>query len=139
ETDEGILAIAAIRDTTDRKRVERELHAAKEEAERANRAKSEFLSRMSHELRTPLTAILGFGQLIEKQSPAGALRTRASHITVAGRHLLNLINEVLDISRIEAAAMQLSFEPVCLANLLDEALDIMPSLASVPCIEFLAP
>ncbi|PYK93632.1 MAG: PAS domain-containing sensor histidine kinase, partial [Verrucomicrobia bacterium] len=112
ETDEGILAIAAIRDTTDRKRVERELHAAKEEAERANRAKSEFLSRMSHELRTPLNAILGFGQLIEKQSPAGALRTRASHITGAGRHLLNLINEILDISRIEAGAMQLCFESV---------------------------
>ena len=139
ETDEGILAMAAIRDTTDRKRTERELHTAKEEAERANRAKSEFLSRMSHELRTPLNAILGFGQLIEKQSPPGALRTRAGHITGAGRHLLNLINEILDISRIEAGAMQLSLEPVNLANVLDEALDIMRPLAAERAIEFTAP
>jgi PAS domain S-box-containing protein len=139
ETNDGTLAMAVIRDTTDRKRVERELHTAKEEAERANQAKSEFLSRMSHELRTPLNAILGFGQLIEKQSPAGTLRTRASHITGAGRHLLNLINEVLDISRIEAGAMQLSFEAVCLPNVLDEALDIMRPLAAERGIEFSAP
>ena len=139
ETDEGTLAMAAIRDTTDRKRVERELNEAKEEAERANRAKSEFLSRMSHELRTPLNAILGFGQLIERQSPAGPMRTRAGHITSAGRHLLNLINEILDISRIEAGAMQLSLEPVCLADVLDEALDLIRPLAAERGIEFIAP
>ena len=139
ETDEGTLAMAAIRDTTDRKRVERELNEAKEEAERANRAKSEFLSRMSHELRTPLNAILGFGQLIERQSPAGPMRTRASHITGAGRHLLNLINEILDISRIEAGAMQLSLEPVRLADVLDEALDLIRPLAAERGIEFIAP
>jgi protein-histidine pros-kinase len=139
ETDEGTLAMAAIRDTTDRKRVERELNEAKEEAERANRAKSEFLSRMSHELRTPLNAILGFGQLIERQSPAGPMRIRAGHITDAGRHLLNLINEILDISRIEAGAMQLSLEPVCLADVLDEALDLIRPLAAERDIEFIAP
>ncbi len=139
ETDEGTLAMAAIRDTTDRKRVERELNEAKEEAERANRAKSEFLSRMSHELRTPLNAILGFGQLIERQSPAGPMRTRAGHITGAGRHLLNLINEILDISRIEAGAMQLSLEPVCLADVLGEALDLIRPLAAERGIEFIMP
>ena len=139
ETDEGTLAMAAIRDTTDRKRFERELNEAKEEAERANRAKSEFLSRMSHELRTPLNAILGFGQLIERQSPAGSMRTRASHITAAGRHLLNLINEILDISRIEAGAMQLSLEPVCLADVLNEAFDLIRPLAAERGIEFILP
>jgi PAS domain S-box-containing protein len=139
ETDEGTLAMAAIRDTTDRKRVERELNEAKEEAERANRAKSEFLSRMSHELRTPLNAILGFGQLIERQCPAGPMRTRAGHITSAGRHLLNLINEILDISRIEAGAMELSLEPVVLADVLDEALDLIRPLAAERAIEFTAP
>src|SRR5204863_6988775 len=95
-------------------------------------------SRMSHELRTPLNAILGFGQLIEKQSPPGTLRTRAGHITGAGRHLLNLINEILDISRIEAGAMQLSLEPVNLADVLDEALDIMRPMAAERAIEFTA-
>src|SRR5947199_666536 len=139
ESDERTLAMAAIRDTTERKRVERELNDAKEEAERANKAKSEFLSRMSHELRTPLNAILGFGQLIEKQSPSGPMRSRAGHITDAGRHLLNLINEILDISRIEAGAMQLSLEPVNLADVLDEALDIMRPLGAERGIEFSAP
>src|SRR5947199_220802 len=94
---------------------------------------------MSHELRTPLNAILGFGQLIEKQSPTGTLRTRAGYITGAGRHLLNLINEILDISRIEAGAMQLSLEPVNLADVLHEALDIMRPLAAERAIEFTAP
>lgn len=139
ETDEGTLAMAVIRDTTDRKRVERELNDAKEEAERANRAKSEFLSRMSHELRTPLNAILGFGQLIEKQSPAGPMRTRAGHITGAGRHLLNLINEILDISRIEAGAMQLSLEPVRVSDVLDEAHDLIRPLAAERGIQFIIP
>lgn len=139
ETDEGTLAMAVIRDTTDRKRFERELNDAKEEAERANRAKSEFLSRMSHELRTPLNAILGFGQLIEKQSPAGPMRTRAGHITGAGRHLLNLINEILDISRIEAGAMQLSLEPVRVSDVLDEAHDLIRPLAAERGIQFIIP
>lgn len=139
DTAEGTLAMAAIRDTTERKRVERELNEAKEEAERANKAKSEFLSRMSHELRTPLNAILGFGQLIEKQSPAGSTRTRAGHITGAGRHLLNLINEILDISRIEAGAMQLSLEPVRLSDVLDEAVDLIRPLAGERGIKFTAP
>ena len=117
-------------DVTERARNEKALREAKEEADRANQAKSEFLSRMSHELRTPLNAILGFGQLIERQSPTDAQRTRVGYILNAGRHLLNLINEVLDISRIEAGNLQLSVEPVAAADALDEALGLMRPMAA---------
>lgn len=117
-------------DVTERTRIEEALRDAKEEADRANRAKSEFLSRMSHELRTPLNAILGFGQLLERQNPTDQQRSRVQHIISAGRHLLNLINEVLDISRIEAGHLQLSVEPVAVAVVLEEALDLMRPLAA---------
>jgi two-component system sensor histidine kinase/response regulator len=118
-----------VEDITERKRAEAALRDAKEEADRANRAKSEFLSRMSHELRTPLNAILGFGQLLERQKPTEQQRARVHHIISAGRHLLKLINEVLDISRIEAGHLQLSVEPVAVAEVLEEALDLMRPLA----------
>jgi PAS domain S-box-containing protein len=117
-------------DVTERSRTEKALREAKEDADRANRAKSEFLSRMSHELRTPLNAILGFGQLLERQSPTEKQLARVHHIMSAGRHLLNLINEVLDISRIEAGNLQLSVEPVSLTEVLEETLDLMRPLAS---------
>jgi PAS domain S-box-containing protein len=117
-------------DVTQRTRIEAALRDAKEEADRANHAKSEFLSRMSHELRTPLNAILGFGQLLERQNPTVQQRSRVEHIMSAGRHLLNLINEVLDISRIEAGHLQLSVEPVAVEDVLEEALDLMRPLAA---------
>jgi signal transduction histidine kinase/CheY-like chemotaxis protein len=108
---------------------------AKQEADQANQAKSEFISRMSHELRTPLNAILGFGQLIEMQNPTDVQRNRINHITRAGHHLLHLINEVLDMSRIEAGRLQLSLEPVCLATVLHETLDLIRGLAADRSIE----
>jgi PAS domain S-box-containing protein len=117
-------------DVTERARIEAALRDAKEEADRANSEKSEFLSRMSHELRTPLNAILGFGQLLERQNPTAHQKARVDHIMSAGRHLLNLINEVLDISRIEAGHLQLSVEPVAVADVLGEALDLLRPLAS---------
>src|SRR2546423_1321028 len=117
-------------DVTDRARIEKALREAKEEADRANHAKSDFLSRMSHELRTPLNSILGFGQLLDRQSPTETQRPRIRYILSAGRHLLNLINEVLDISRIEAGTLQLSVEPVCLEEAISEALDLMRPLAA---------
>lgn len=124
-----------VEDISERKRNEGELRGAKEDADRANQAKSDFLSRMSHELRTPLNAILGFGQLLERQSPSEAQRTRARYITSAGRHLLNLINEVLDISRIEAGNLQLSLEPVSVGEVLRETLDLMRPLAAERTLE----
>lgn len=133
ETDKIMFCVA--HDVTDRARIEKALREAKEEADRANHAKSEFLSRMSHELRTPLNAILGFGQLLERQNPTEAQRTRVNHIINAGRHLLNLINEVLDISRVETGNLQLSLEPVCVAEALEEALSLMRPLAAERGIE----
>ena len=119
-----------VEDITERKRVE--------EVERASKAKSEFLSRMSHELRTPLNAILGFGQLLERQKPTEVQRKRIGYILSAGKHLLDLINEVLDISRIEAGRMQFSLEPVCVADALEETLDLMRPLATERTIQLSA-
>jgi PAS domain S-box-containing protein len=134
EKDRIIFCVA--HDVTDRARIEKALRDAKEEADRANHAKSDFLSRMSHELRTPLNSILGFGQLLDRQSPSETQRPRIRYILSAGRHLLNLINEVLDISRIEAGTLQLSVEPVCLEEAINEALDLMRPLAAERSISF---
>jgi PAS domain S-box-containing protein len=112
-------------DITERKQAEQALQEAKEAAEAANEAKSEFLSRMSHELRTPMNSILGFGQLLQRHALAPEQARSVEHILRAGRHLLNLINEVLEIARIEANQQQLSLEPVHAATLLNEALALV--------------
>ena len=111
-------------------RTKEEAEAARHEAETANRAKSEFLSRMSHELRTPLNAILGFGQLLELEEQNPANRESTEQILKAGRHLLELINEVLDISRIESGRMAMSLEPVSVAEVARETLDLVRSMAA---------
>jgi CheY-like chemotaxis protein len=121
--------IATVRDITERKHNEQLMLAARREAEEANQAKSEFLSRMSHELRTPLNAILGFGQLLSLEELPPEQRDSVDHILKAGRHLLELINEVLDISRIEAGRMDLSPEPVSVEDVLAEALQLIRPLA----------
>jgi CheY-like chemotaxis protein len=126
-------------DVTDRAQMEKALRAAKDEADRANLAKSEFLSRMSHELRTPLNAIIGFGQLLERQEATPTQRNRINHILGAGRHLLSLINEVLDISRLDTGNLPLSLEPVCVADAADEAMSLMRPLAAERRIELSLP
>lgn len=121
------------RDITERRRSEEALKAAREEAEAASRAKSEFLSRTSHELRTPLNAILGFGQLLEidKDDFARNHREAIGQITKAGRHLLSLINDLLDIASIEAGSSDLRVETLDLGRLLEEAYSLArPIVAS---------
>ncbi len=99
-------------DVSELKRAEADLRAAKEEAERANNAKSEFLSRMSHELRTPLNAILGFGQLLGLETLTPMQTSSVDQILSGGRHLLDLVNEVLDIARIEAGKVDMTPEKI---------------------------
>ncbi len=120
---------AAARDVTERKRFERtlqennvELERAKAAAEKANLAKSEFLSSMSHELRSPLNAILGFAQLINSDSPPPTPAQTASidQILHAGWYLLELINEILDLAQIESGKLALSREPTSLAEVMLE-------------------
>jgi PAS domain S-box-containing protein len=127
---EIVAASSIARDITDQKRAEESVRRARAEAERANRAKSEFLSRMSHELRTPLNAILGFGQLLAMDGLDSNQREGVQQILKAGDHLLQLINEVLDISRIEAGGLSLSVEPVAVAEAVGEALDLVRPLAA---------
>jgi PAS domain S-box-containing protein len=116
-------------DITERKRAEAALNEARDEAERANRTKSEFLSRMSHELRTPMNAILGFAQLLDMDELTPGQCDGVEHILKAGHHLLELINEVLDISRIEAGNMALSVEPVPLAASVQAVVELIGPMA----------
>jgi PAS domain S-box-containing protein len=121
--------VGVCRDITERMRAEEALRRATEDAERANRAKSEFLSRMSHELRTPMNSILGFAQVLSRAGLSSSHNKYLQHILKGGRHLLNLINEVLEISRIESGKQTLSLEPVHLATVLQEALGLVRPLA----------
>ncbi|MEA3184557.1 MAG: hypothetical protein QOJ74_1034, partial [Ilumatobacteraceae bacterium] len=113
----------------ERSRLEEGQRAAREEAEAANHAKSDFLSRMSHELRTPLNGVLGFAQLLELEPLTEQQRDSVTQITKGGWHLLGLINEVLDITRIETGSVALSSEPVLASELLVESFDLVRPIA----------
>jgi PAS domain S-box-containing protein len=117
--------IGAVRDITERKIFEDEINQARHEAEKANNAKSQFLSQMSHELRTPLNAILGFAQILEKDRDnldASFRLECVDHILKGGNHLLDLINDVLDLSRVETGNLSVSMEATELAPLIREVL-----------------
>ena len=133
---QGVCAVA--RDVTDRNRLDLalqeknlELESARLVAEKANQAKSDFLSSMSHELRSPLNAILGFAQLMETDAAQASVSHKESiaQILQAGWHLLKLINEILDLARVESRQVPLSEEPVALAEVLAECQGMIEPLA----------
>jgi protein-histidine pros-kinase len=125
QTEEGLFVSSAIRDATERKRFERALQDA-------SRLKSEFLASMSHELRTPLNGIIGFSELLIDGKP-GAMNARQkeylSVILSSGRHLLQLINDVLDLSKVEAGRMELRPESFELDGVIDEVSSVVSALA----------
>ncbi len=122
--------VGMIDDITDRVLATQALATAEADARGANEAKNEFLSRMSHELRTPLNAVLGFGQLLERSLDSAEDLDSVRHVLSAGRHLLSLINDVLDISRIESGEMSFSLEPVRVEGIVDEVSRLMQPIAS---------
>ena len=121
-----------IQDITERKNVEREINAARDEAVQANQAKSAFLSSMSHELRTPLNAILGFSQVLEsnrKEPLTAKQKISVAHILKGGEHLLELITQVLDLARIETGRTDFFIEPIDLEEALVDCFSITQALA----------
>lgn len=131
---DGFIGISS--DLTERKRLEQELQQANQlamrtlQAEAANEAKSLFLANMSHEIRTPLNALIGLTYLLERTDLKEQQRDFVRKMTLAGQGLLAVINDVLDLSRIEAGEMTLDPQPVCLQTLLQNMLDLMQAPAS---------
>ena len=132
DTDEQMSAILTVAiDITKLKHVEEVLRHTRDQAEAANQAKSAFLSSMSHELRTPLNAVLGFGQLLtaDKKNPLNVTQRQAvDHILAGARHLLSLISDVLELSRIESGTLEISLEHLDLHDVLNETLDLVGAL-----------
>lgn len=121
-----------LREICERRKAQEDLENARLDAERANQAKSEFLSRMSHELRTPMNSILGFSQLMESDTREPLTPTQRENVELilaGGRHLLTLINEVLDLSRIEAGRLSLSIEPIDVRDVISDGLSVVKPLA----------
>jgi signal transduction histidine kinase len=138
--DGGLLATYL--DITERKRFEQDLRRAKEEAELASRTKTEFLANMSHELRTPLNAVIGFAEIMQSEvfGPLGDGRYSeyAADIRDSGQHLLNLINDLLDVSKIEFGKVELVEETVELTSIVDSCMRLMRDRADQAGIELTA-
>lgn len=126
----AIRMLGVVQDISEKKEAELNLIKAKEEAERANKAKSEFLSRMSHELRTPMNAILGFSQLLGLDKDlSDNQRQSVTEIDKAGYHLLDLINDVLDLAKIEAGKLLVSLERIQINEILTESIELVSPIA----------
>jgi len=131
--------VGTLRDTTEYKQHEQALLQAKKEAEKANHAKSVFLTSMSHELRTPLNAIVGFGQLIQESNLDEENRDCAAQIVKAGHHLTQMINEILDIARIESGKQQFSLQALPIRDVLEELLSLIQPLSEEKRIRLIRP
>lgn len=128
----GILFVSQIKRSNDQlMRAWSDMRLARDEAERASRAKSKFVSRMSHELRTPLNAILGFSQLLDKESLTPMQRNYSQQIHIAGQHLLDLIGEVLDLAKIEAGRLVLERVEFDLRKAVDEVVSVTLKRAQI--------
>ncbi|MCC5796131.1 MAG: PAS domain S-box protein [Methylophaga sp.] len=129
KTQNDLKFVGLLRDISERKRVEKKLIDTTLAAEKASKAKSEFLSSMSHELRTPLNAILGFAQLMEYDSTISDIhQDNLKEIIKAGSHLLELINEILDLAKIEAGEVELSLEQLEVSPIIEQCLSLLKPL-----------
>jgi PAS domain S-box-containing protein len=122
--------ISICTDVTTLIETEEKLQLAKEEADAANKAKSVFLSNMSHELRNPLNAILGFSQLLQYEKLSPVIEENVDHIHKAGKHLLTLINEVLDLAKVESGKVQFDMEIIDVDRLMNETIELVVPLAT---------
>jgi PAS domain S-box-containing protein len=139
ETEEGLLVSSAVRDITDRKRFERTLQEKNVELEKANRAKDRFLATMSHELRTPLNAIIGFTGTLLMKLPGPLTSEQEKQLRTiqsSGRHLLSLINDLLDLAKIESGKVQVQIEPVACQPILEEIATALRPQAEAKGLEF---
>ena len=136
QTNEGFLISIVLRDITERKRIEQELMAAKEEAECANQTKGFFLSNISHELRTPLNGVLGNAQLLLRDDQLSSLQRKSLNtIETSGQHLLSLINDILDLTKIESSQVEVRSVSVKLLDLLNTVINMVQERAATKALE----